>query len=365
MGVFDLFMNRYDTPRGTHLKKHPTIESLPIGPPFEDPAVVRDLLVIRERHINALLPGIESSDHFIVGICARSGSTSAQLLLKEKLENDGFYVVRTASNPSAITQAAKEVSSLKPSKAVLLIDEAKELEYMQRSGEYKKSPLWDKDMHKALAFFSRAQSKRIKLVFFAHDNYGKKGEGGIFATKRWLETLPTFDRLNIGIDQLECATKEDIGELYDVILKKYQLSSELGQFRARVMETFVSPLQVSSFLSGYREWIGSFPVEHPESVWRFLYSPMINGYDWLTSVEGPLLTTGGKALLDLMYFLLYCNGAIPISELTTEERMLVERYEKFHFFDREGDLIDIRGTYVKDALRRIEELNERERILKK
>jgi hypothetical protein len=360
---------RGDLPEsGQEPRESEPAETIPLKQLVVEAAPLKEdnpLLEVRKEHADDIAELVKGHDISIVGISARSGSSSVMRMLGSRVE--GEMTILNSSHPDVGRDVGAQFGKMEPGEAhVLVLEESGRL---LRERERSRVP---NKLEEILNAYKESRDKGVdlKLAFAVHDFYGESGEGGTIALEKEIrERLGESVEAEIGSDQLENVDKEGLGEILDIIVDRGEMSDDLRErlkeYRQQILDVAVTPQDVSLIVKTMEKYGGvakslkgeELSPEETEKRLEDAKKAFIDvaisgkrggfGRPW-REYQSMISLAGGEKMVDLMAKASSEESGVALADLSEEEINLYDRYRKFHFFQEREGRITVGGEALED-----------------
>ncbi|GEM_PF-4475893 len=317
------------------------------------------LLEVRKEHVKEIERPLDDCDILVVGIAARSGSSSVFRSLSQSLREKGVLVAEfdaSAGDSDLDDEIESAFDELEYSETentdqdlVVIIEEAGNL--LPRPDQSEKE--MDRRREEQLSYSrekieeQKKKGRQVKLVFAVHDFYGNDGEGGTKKLSRWLGNVFESQNPEISDEQLECVDSEGLGEIFDILSERVGLPTEFNERKSEIVSLCTTPQDVSRLVSKYNQSMKE-GKKGPEA-WKEAVG-VLSDFKGRADHESLIRTTGGQKMWTMMRRVAEV-GSVPLEELTNEEMKLYERYKKFHLLEESDGQLSINGKAMADLVK--------------
>jgi hypothetical protein len=315
---------------------------------YSRPLKVGDpLMKVREKQIAQINQKLKQNDFLVLGTVARSGASS--VLENLNMQNPETKVVSlNAIDPKFIWDIDEVMGYQEEegclNEVIVVINEANVIWF--DDGKIKNidddetpSP----NLYDVKEILNEANKFNIKVVFQSHDFYGTDGKGGMNGMKKWLQDN-IFDEQDVKMDSLQLETVDDVGlaQIFDIISEKMVLPQDLINAKDEVVSLCTVPQQLNLIILGYIKARKEGGVNHQEVLKDALRSSHL-----LDELLGDMIrTTAQEKMGKLLKKASDSENGIEISQLSEDERDVIERYKNFHFFNIDGDIVKVNGKLL-------------------
>jgi len=303
------------------------------------------LIEVRQPVIDALAEEISSNDVLFVGTACRTGNSSVVAYLERHLTDDGRTRVLTVTGE----QTRREDWERKYQKAIEgMTGDMNLIIQIEESGALVDRPKW---LEWVPEFINKIRQERdTKLVFYGTDATIPDQPPTEDVMAKWIaEHVSGVTELEVVRTKLETMDRAALSRLFGIYEEAGLIPDELKRRKEDVLDYVWGPMQLNQVVRQYGDYRRHHPDTPEEAAWVWARVSFL-AETGFSPEDDAIRKTGGAQLEKLLSIVGKSEEGVKIDSLNEEQKALVDRYRKFHFFKEMDGMIQVGARVLYDVV---------------